>query len=57
MRPQRPVTLSTGALPTCKLLLLCDPGERVVYLDAPADPPPDQPTRRLSLAVLGISIE
>ncbi len=39
------------------LQLILPPGETVLYLDAPADSPPGQPTRRLSLAVLGISIE
>jgi hypothetical protein len=33
------------------------PGETVLYLGAPAANPPDQPGRRLSLAVMGISIE
>lgn len=39
------------------LQLILPPGETVLYLDAPAASPPGQPTRRLSLAVLGISIE
>lgn len=39
------------------LHLILPPGEHVLYLGAPADSPPGQPERRLSIAVLGISIQ
>lgn len=39
------------------LHLILPPGETVLYLGAPAASPPDQPGRRLSLAVMGITIE
>ncbi len=39
------------------LHLVLPPGETVLYLNAPADPPPGQPSRRLSLAFMGMSIE
>jgi hypothetical protein len=38
------------------LQLILPPGESVLYLGAPADSPPGQPARRLSLAVMGITI-
>ncbi|HMQ34610.1 MAG TPA: hypothetical protein PKD53_27995 [Chloroflexaceae bacterium] len=40
-----------------QLRLILPPGETVLYLGAPAGAPPGQPERRLSLAVMGISIE
>lgn len=40
-----------------RLRLILPPGETVLYLGAPAGSPPGQPERRLSLAVMGISIE
>jgi hypothetical protein len=40
-----------------ELRLILPPGETVLYLGAPAGSPPGQPERRLSLAVMGISIE
>lgn len=39
------------------LRLILPPGETVLYLSAPAGSPPGQPERKLSLAVMGISIE
>lgn len=39
------------------LHLTLPPGETVLYLSAPADAPPGQPSRRLSLAFMGIIIE
>jgi hypothetical protein len=33
------------------------PGAHVLYLGAPAESPPEQPARRLSLAVLGVTIK
>ncbi len=39
------------------LRLMLPPGETVLYLGAPAEAPPGQPGRRLSLAVMGIVIE
>jgi hypothetical protein len=39
------------------LRLILPPGEHVLYLGAPADSPPGQPERQISLAVLGISIK
>ncbi len=39
------------------LRLILPPGETVLYLGAPAGSPPGQPERRLSLAVMGITIE
>jgi hypothetical protein len=37
--------------------LLLPPGEHVLYLGASADSPPGQPARKISLAVLGISMK
>jgi hypothetical protein len=37
--------------------LILPPGEHVLYLGAPADPLPNQTSRRLSIAMLGIMIE
>jgi hypothetical protein len=39
------------------LRLMLPPGEHVLYLAAPADSPPGQLGRQISIAVLGISIE
>jgi len=39
------------------LHLTLPPGETVLYLSAPADAPPGQPARRLSLAFMGIVVE
>jgi hypothetical protein len=65
---ERPLTIrsSTGGnftLPVSRermhrsLHLLLPPGEHVLYLSAPADAPPGQPARRISVAFLGIAIE
>jgi hypothetical protein len=64
----RPLTLRLGDGPTVSiditrsrmqrtLRLILPPGESVLYLGAPADAPPGQPERRLSMAVMGIRIE
>lgn len=39
------------------LHLILPPGEHVLYLGAPADPLPNQSSRRLSIAMLGIGIK
>lgn len=53
-----PFTLDvTRARMARALRLILPPGETVLYLGAPAGSPPGQPERRLSLAVMGISIE
>jgi hypothetical protein len=53
-----PFTLAVSRARMARSLrLILPPGETVLYLDAPAGAPPGQPERRLSLAVMGISIE
>ncbi len=53
-----PFTLSISRARMRRTLhLVLPPGESVLYLSAPADAPPGQPSRRLSLAFMGISIE
>lgn len=50
------MTITRGRIQR-SLHLILPPGEHVLYLDAPADSPPDQPDRMISLSVLGISIK
>ena len=53
-----PFTLSISRARMRRTLrLMLPPGETVLYLSAPADAPPGQPSRRISLAFMGIIIE